>query len=271
MYESYYGLHEQAFRKTPDPRYLYLNETYEEALEQLVFTVTEMELALLTGEIGAGKTLLSRVLIDRIGDRYEVGMILNPRLSPRQFLRAIAIELGVDSSCHEFVELLDQIQRRLLDLEEADRRAVLIIDEAHLIPGKATFEEIRLLTNYCLDDRNLIAVLLLGQPELRRRLQRRAYRALTQRIGAQFHLTAFTLEDTTAYITHRLKIAGASRPLFTQEAIASLHSAARGVPRVINQLATQCLLEGMAREAPVIVDDIVKSVNKDHVYSLEAH
>ena len=95
MYESYYGLHEKAFRKTPDPRYLYLNSVYEEALEQLLYSVEEMELALLTGEVGAGKTMLSRALIDKIGDRYEVAMILNPRLSPRQFLRTLATELGV--------------------------------------------------------------------------------------------------------------------------------------------------------------------------------
>ena len=95
MYEEYWGLREKPFRKTPDPRYLYLNDTYEEALERLLFAVEEMELALLTGEVGSGKTLLTRALADRLGERYEVGMILNPRLSPRAFLRATARELGV--------------------------------------------------------------------------------------------------------------------------------------------------------------------------------
>src|SRR6185295_8473772 len=147
MFESHFGLREKPFRKTPDPRYLFLNESYEEALEQLLYAVEERDLALLTGEVGAGKTLLSRALVDRLGDRYEVGMILNPRLSPRQFLRTVASEIGVGAPRFHAADLLEQIHDRLLELDEAKRPALLIVDEAHLIPSKATFEEIRLLTN----------------------------------------------------------------------------------------------------------------------------
>jgi type II secretory pathway predicted ATPase ExeA len=248
MYESYYGLKEKAFRKTPDPRYLYLNGVYEEALEQLLYSVEEMELALLTGEVGAGKTMLSRALIDKVGDRYEVAMILNPRLSPRQFLKTAAGELGVTEPKFHANDLLEQIHARLLELHEAGRAALLIIDEAHLIPGKPTFEEIRLLTNFQLDDRNLIAIVLIGQPELRDRLKHRSYRALTQRIGAQFHLTPLTPEDTAAYVRHRVSVAGGdARALFDDAAVARLHAASGGVPRILNHLATQALLEGMAR------------------------
>ena len=146
----------------------------------------ELELALLTGEVGSGKTLLTRALVDRVGDRYEVGMILNPRLSPRQFLRTMAKELGVAEPRFHSNDLLDQIHDRLLELDGQGRAALLIVDEAHLIPGKPTFEEIRLLTNFQLDDRNLMAIVLVGQPELRERLRHRAYRALTQRIGVSF-------------------------------------------------------------------------------------
>ena len=174
MYESYWGLREKPFRKTPDPRYLFLNDTYEEALERLVFAVEEVELALLTGEVGSGKTLLTRALVDRVGDRYEVGMILNPRLSPRQFLRAAARELGIAEPRFLSNDLLEQIHDRLLELDGQGRAALLIVDEAHLIPGKPTFEEIRLLTNFQLDDRNLVAIVLVGQPELRVRLRHRA-------------------------------------------------------------------------------------------------
>lgn len=247
MYEGYWGLREKPFRKTPDPRYLFLNDSYDEALERLLFAVEEMELALLTGEVGAGKTLMTRALIDRLGDRYEVGMILNPRLSPRQFLRTAASELGVADPRFHSNDLLEQIHERLLALDAARRAALLIIDEAHLIPGKPTFEEIRLLTNFQLDDRNLVAIVLVGQPELRARLRHRAYRALTQRIGVAFDLQPLTLEDTRAYLAHRLSIAGGRPELFTDAAVARLHAASAGVPRVINQLATQALLEGMAR------------------------
>jgi type II secretory pathway predicted ATPase ExeA len=270
MYEGYYGLKEPAFRKTPDPRYLYLNDVYEEALERLVYSVEEMELSLLTGEVGCGKTLLSRVLIDRVGDRYEVGMILNPRLSPRQFLRTAAAELGVAEPKFHANDLLEQVHAQLLALHEAGRAALLIVDEAHLIPGKPTFEEIRLLTNFQLDDRNLIAIVLVGQPELRERLRHRAYRALTQRLGAHFDLTPLTVADTAAYLRHRVQVAGATRDLFTEGAARSLHEASHGLPRILNNLATQALLEGMAQGVRMVDDKIAAAVVKTQPF-LEAH
>jgi len=260
VYERYWGLREKPFRKTPDPRYLFLNDTYEEALERLLFAVEEMELALLTGEVGSGKTLLTRALVDKVGEKYEVGMILNPRLSPRQFLRTAASELGVASPRFHASDLLEQIHERLLELDGAGRAALLIVDEAHLIPGKPTFEEIRLLTNFQLDDRNLIAIVLVGQPELRDRLRHRAYRALTQRIGAVFQLRPLAASDTEAYVAHRLAVAGASREIFSPAAVARLHAAAAGIPRVVNHLATQALLEGMARGAQQVDAPVVEAV-----------
>jgi type II secretory pathway predicted ATPase ExeA len=260
VYEQYWGLREKPFRKTPDPRYLYLNDTYEEALERLLYAVEEMELALLTGEVGSGKTLLTRALVDRIGEKYEVGMILNPRLSPRQFLRSTASELGVAQPRYHTSDLLDQIHERLLELDAEQRAALLVVDEAHLIPGKPTFEEIRLLTNFQLDDRNLVAIVLVGQPELRERLRHRTYRALTQRIGASFHLVPLAAGESHAYVAHRLSVAGASREVFTPEAVERLHVAAGGIPRVLNHLATQALLEGMARGAQRVDAAVVEAV-----------
>ena len=270
MYESWFGLREKAFRKTPDPRYLFLNDTYEEALERLVFAVEEVELALLTGEVGSGKTLLSRALVDRVGDRYEVGMILNPRLSPRQFLRTVAAELGVGEPRFHSNDLLDQIHARLLELDEAGRAAVLVVDEAHLIPGKPTFEEIRLLTNFQMDDHNLVAIVLVGQPELRERLRHRAYRALTQRIGVSFHLVPLGVEDARAYLDHRLAVAGARRSLFADEAVVRLHAAAGGIPRVLNQLATQALLEAMARGSSLVDGAAAEAVASERESDLVA-
>jgi type II secretory pathway predicted ATPase ExeA len=272
VYEQYWGLREKPFRKTPDPRYLFLNETYEEALERLLFAVEEMELALLTGEVGSGKTLLTRALVDRAGDRYEVGMVLNPRLSPRQFLRTAASELGVLAPRFHSSDLLDQIHARLLELDAGGRSALLIVDEAHLIPGKPTFEEIRLLTNFQLDDRNLVAIVLVGQPELRERLRHRAYRALTQRIGVSFHLVPLRVEDTLGYVAHRLAVAGAGagRELFTREALERLHEAAGGIPRVVNHIATQALLEGMARGAARIDAGIIEVVAAEREWGLPA-
>ncbi len=270
MYQQYWGLREKPFRKTPDPRYLFLSETYEEALERLLFAVEEMELALLTGEVGSGKTLLTRALVDRLDDRCEVGMVLNPRLSPRQFLRTAASELGVESPRFHSSDLLEQLQLRLLELDRQQRRALLIIDEAHLIPGKPTFEEVRLLTNFQLDDRNLVAIVLVGQPELRDRLRHRAYRALTQRIGVCFHLVPLAEADTLAYVRHRLAVAGAGRPLFSEEALLRLHAAACGIPRVINHLAPQALLEGMARGDSRVEAAVVEAVARERDFEVVA-
>ncbi len=270
MFEAYWGFAEKPFRKTPDPRYLYLNDTCEEALERLQYAVEEMELALLTGEVGSGKTLLTRALVDRVGERYEVGMILNPRLSPRQFLRTAASELGVREPRFHSSDLLDQIHARLVELDEERRAALLIVDEAHLIPGKPTFEEIRLLTNFQLDDRNLIAIVLVGQPELRERLRHRAYRALTQRIGVAFDLVPLAAADAHEYVAHRLKVAGAAREIFAREAVEQLHEAAQGVPRVLNQLATDALIEGMARGARQIGGEIVAAVLAERDFGVPA-
>jgi type II secretory pathway predicted ATPase ExeA len=266
MYESYYGLSERAFRKTPDPRYLFLNESYEEALEQLVFAVEEMELALLTGEVGAGKTLLTRTLLDRVGDRYEAAMILNPRLSPRQFLATVAAELGVESPRFHAHALLDQIHERLLALDEAGQAALLVVDEAHLIPGKPTFEEIRLLTNFQLDDRNLIAVVLSGQTELVERLRHRSYRSLTQRVGVHIRLAPLAADETAAYVRHRLAVAGARQAVFTDDALLALHGASSGIPRVINQLCTQALIEGMARGVNTVDAAVVAAACEGQVF-----
>jgi len=270
VYEEYWGLREKPFRKTPDPRYLFLNDTYEEALERLLFAVEEMELALLTGEVGAGKTLLTRALVDRIGERFEVGMILNPRLSPRQFLRTAAAELGVAEPRFHSSDLLDQVHERLLALDESGRAALLIVDEAHLIPGKPTFEEIRLLTNFQLDDRNLVAIVLVGQPELRERLRHRTYRALTQRIGVSFNLVPLAGADTVAYVRHRLAVAGAERRIFTDEAVVRLHAASSGIPRVVNQLATQALLEGMARGVREVDAAVIEAVAAERDFDARA-
>jgi len=141
----------------------------------------------LVGEIGSGKTTLSRALIDRIGDSRPVIWLINPRLTPTQLLRAIAQALGITPSRMR-ADLVDQIHAKLIELYEQHREPVLLIDEAQLIPSKATFDEIRLLTNFQLDDQNLLSVLLIGQPELEKRLDREPYAPLRQRIGIRYHL-----------------------------------------------------------------------------------
>src|SRR5438270_9363788 len=242
MFEQFFGLTTKPFGKTPDPGFLYESAQHGEALARLEYAVEEKELSLLVGEIGSGKTTLSRALIDRIGDSRPIILLINPRLTPTQLLRTIARSLGLDAARMRG-DLVEQIHTKLFELYESGREPVLLIDEAQLIPSKATFDEIRLLTNFQLDDQNLLSVLLIGQPELEKRLDRDPYAPLRQRIGMRYHLGPLNLDDTIAYIEHRVRVAGATRNPFSREAMEEIHAMSGGIPRLINTLATTSLLD----------------------------
>ncbi len=263
MYEEFYGLREKPFSKTPDPRFLYQSGKHAEALARLQLAVEEQDIVLLTGDIGCGKTTLSRALIDSLDEGFQPVLIINPRLSPSQLLRTIALRFRMDDTGRYRHGMLEAINAKLYELYEAGKRPVIIIDEAQLIPGKATFEEVRLLTNFQLDDRNLLALVLIGQTELRERLGKRHYRALRQRIGMQYHLGPLDAGETAAYVEHRLRIAGRETPLFEPAALAALYEHSEGVPRRINIIAGNALVEGSGREAATIGPEIVEDVVRD--------
>src|SRR5688572_22141396 len=187
MYCEFFEFRERPFGKTPNPAYLYESPQHKEALARLEYAVEEKELALLVGDIGSGKTTLSRALIDRIGETRPVILLINPRLTPTQLLRSIARGLGLEPARFRN-DLLDQIHTKLYELYEQQSEPVLMIDEAQLIPSKATFDEIRLLTNFQLDDQNLLSLVLIGQPQPEERLERGAYAPLRQRIGMRYSL-----------------------------------------------------------------------------------
>lgn len=263
MYEEFYGLRTRCFSKTPDPAFLYHSKGHAEALARLQYAVEERDFVLLTGEIGSGKTTLSRALLDSLDGSYRPVLIINPRLSPAQFLRTLATRLGVAKPKHYKTDLLDQINERLYKFYEEGECPVVIVDEAQLIPGKDTFEEIRLLTNYQLDHTNLMALVLIGQTELKARLKHPAYAALRQRIGMAFHLGPLSLPETEEYLRHRLKVAGRDEPLFEPDAVSAIHMYSKGVPRLINTLATGALLSGLGRELRTIGPDIIEDVADD--------
>src|SRR5258705_6001756 len=227
MFEAFFGFTTKPFGKTPDPGFLYESQQHAEALARLEYAVEEKELSLLVGEIGSGKTTLSRALIDRIGEARPVVLLINPRLTPAQLLRSIASGLGLTPARFRN-ELLDQIHSKLFELYEEKREPVLIIDEAQLIPSKATFDEIRLLTNFQLDDQNLLSVLLIGQPELETRLDRAYYAPLRQRIGLRYRLGPLTVDETVDYIQHPIPVPGRARNPLTEEAGRALHALNRG-------------------------------------------
>ena len=268
MYESYYQLKGKPFSKTPDPAYLFLSNQHQEALARLQLAVTEREVAVLVGRIGCGKTTLSRALVDALDKKCVPIVLINPNLSPAQLLGQIAVGLGVEQPPRSKRLLVDQIQTRLFDEYKEERCPVFIIDEAQLIPSKECFDELRLLTNFQLDDQNLFSLILVGQPELMTRLAKPAYEAFRQRIGLISRLGVLSEEETRQYVRFRLKKAGGHANLFTAAALEKIHEFSGGVPRVINHLCTNALLEGMGRDAKTLGPEIIADVHRDMSFQL---
>ncbi len=248
MFEEFFKLKKRPFSKTPDPEFLYLSRAHEEALARLLYAVEEKEMILLTGEIGCGKTTLTRALMDELEDNYRIILIFNPRLTANQFLRTIAKGLGIPVTNRYKDEILDEIYEKVYQDYLDGKTTVIIIDEAQLIPKKETFEEIRLLTNFQLDDANLLSLVLVAQPDILKRLKHRTYAALRQRIGLFYHIGPLSEEETRQYILHRLKVSGREDPLFTEKAISLIYRHSGGVPRLINSIATSALLDAFSKE-----------------------
>ncbi|GFO56687.1 ATPase [Geomonas sp. Red276] len=263
MYKSFYGLTEKPFSKTPDPRFLYMSRGHREALARLEYAVEECELALLTGDIGCGKTTISRALMDRMGDRYHFLFVFNPRLTADELLRVIASGLEVGSPSHAKDELLKEITTALYALHREGRVPVVVIDEAQMIPDRELFDEIRLLTNFQLDDQNLVSVILMGQPELRGMLASPVYEPFRQRISLNFHLAPLGLDETMEYLDFRISAAGGSPGLFSPDAVQRIYEITAGVPRRINSLATNALLVGYGRDASWIDSSVVEEAAEE--------
>ena len=257
MYKAFYGLMEKPFSKTPDPRFLYMSSGHREAMARLEYAIEESELALLTGEIGCGKTTLSRALMDRAGSRYHFLFVFNPRLTADELLRVIASGLEVGSPSLRKDQLLSEITGALYRMHGEGRFPVVVIDEAQLIPDRELFDELRLLTNFQLDDRNLVSVIIMGQPELRGMLASPVYEPFRQRISLSFHLSPLSLEETMEYLDFRMIAAGGEPGLFSPDAVQRIFELSGGVPRRINAVATNALLVGFGRDAAWIDASIV--------------
>ncbi len=261
--EAFYGLDRNPFRKAPDPEHLHLSAGVEEALARLEYAASEREIAVLTGGIGVGKTTLTRRLVDRLGDEVQIVWIMNPRLTPNQFLRQMAMRLEIEPLPRDRVTLLDAIHEAVVDAWAAGRPVVLLVDEAQMLPFPETFEELRLLTNVQGDGENLMAVLLVGQPELEERLAHPRMAPLSQRIGVRFHLGPLGDDEVAAYLKTRAASAGRPTPLFDDEATALLATASHGIPRVLNNLCGQALLAGFIAGRDPIDRVTIESVIDD--------
>ena len=256
MYLGYYGLQEPPFSITPDPRFVHLGERHRDALAHLLFGIDKGGgggFVQLTGEVGTGKTTLSRLLLEQLPENTRIALVLNPRQNAVELLETICEELQVDIAGRRgsAKSLVDALNAYLLDAYGKGLKVVLLIDEAQNLPADA-LEQVRLLTNLETDTQKLLQILLLGQPELRAMLARPELRQLAQRITARFHLEPLQPDDTARYLRHRWRVAGGERFPFEAKAVRRLHARAGGVPRLINVIAERALLAGYARDAASI-------------------
>lgn len=261
MYASFFGLSEKPFAITPDPRYLFMSERHAEALAHLLYGITEAGgFIQLTGEVGTGKTTIVRSLLERMPGHADVAVILNPQLTPLQFVLAICEELGIfvrDEDARSIKDLVDILNKRLLEAHAKGRRVVVIVDEAQNLSPE-TLEQVRLLTNLETASQKLLQIILIGQPELREVLSRVELRQLAQRITGRYHLSPLSRDETGAYINHRLRVAGCTMQLFSKAALREVHRLSGGVPRIINVICDRALLGAFTQDTHYITPTLVR-------------
>jgi general secretion pathway protein A len=258
VYLEYYGLKEPPFNITPNPRYLFYSAKHREALNYLLYGIRERKgFVQLTGEVGAGKTTLCRALLEQLGKNFSTALILNPVLDPDQLVKAIAMEFGLVVQGLDKLETLSEINHFLLHQMEQGRDSVLIIDEAQNLTAEL-LEQVRLLSNLETDDRKLLQIVLMGQPELRDRLNHPSLRQLRQRITVRYHLSPLKKFELSQYVQHRLQVSGAQGPpFFTWPAIWRIFSYSQGIPRLVNAVCDKCLLAGFVQQTERITFGLV--------------
>ena len=259
MYKAFYGLSDNPFSIAPNPHYLFLSDRHREALAHLTYGLGETGgFVLLTGEVGTGKTTVSRCLLGQLPDNTDTAFILNPSLTELELLATLCDELKISYGDNPTLkQLTDHLSRFLLANHSKGRNTVLIIDEAqHLRPE--VLEQLRLLTNLETDTKKLLQVILIGQPELQLLLKRQELRQLAQRITARYHLLPLNEDEIALYVLHRLQVAGRFEPLFTRKAVNVLQKYSGGIPRLINLLCERSLMAGYAQSRVPIDHHMVR-------------
>lgn len=254
MYDSFYGFREMPFNITPDPKFLFLSPTHLDALQHLRYGVSEKKgFIVLTGEVGCGKTTLCRKLLEELDPmHWDTALILNPRLTETQLLKAVLTELGEATKARSRDDLLQKLNEVLLEKINAKRDIVLIIDESQNLAFEA-LEHLRLLSNLETDKQKLLQIILIGQPELKEKLTQKRLRQLKQRILVHFDLMPLNREEVIHYIQHRLAMAGSmGRPGFTPAAHRKIHGSSCGIPRMINNICDKSLLSAFIRSSDTV-------------------
>ncbi len=265
MYNTYFNLKRNPFDLTPDPNCFVPTPQHNEALAALYYGVRRHKgFVVVTGEVGTGKTLLLRCLLRLLEDSKDIAYayLFNSRLTPTEFLQYVVSDFGIPASGKNKCDFLLDLSKFLVTRGARQLTTVLIVDEAHDLPVE-TLEELRLLSNLETTDDKLIQIILMGQPELDAKLDSVELRQLKQRIPLRTQLGALTAKQTQEYIEQRLRIAGAdpvSRPLFSPQAIAAVHSCSRGYPRLINIICENALIGAYARQLPTVKENIIEDL-----------
>ena len=274
MYEQFYHFKENPFSMTPDPKFFFPSQKHTEALDSLIYTVAERRgFAVITGDIGSGKTTICRTLLNRLDSSTKTAMITNSFLTPKQLLNYILEDLGISSNGGTKVNLLFRLKKLLTEQLSLAFNVVLIIDEAQNLNLKI-LEEIRMLSNLETEKKKMIQIILTGQPELKDKLALQELAQLRQRINVSYHITPLNREDTGKYINHRLGVASINRDKkveFTSEAINDIYEYSNGVPRVINRICNSALLIGYVMESERITPQIIKEVTEEGFLILEKY
>ncbi len=265
MYKHYFGLQDSPFSIAPNPQYLYMSTRHREALAHLLYGVkSDGGFILLTGEVGTGKTTVCRCLLAQIPSDVDIAMVLNPKQTALELLATICDEFNINYGTEASIKtLVDKLNLFLLDSHQAGRKAILIIDEAQNL-AVDVLEQLRLLTNLETNQRKLLQIILLGQPELLSLLGQQELRQLSQRVTARFHLDALNSREVAEYIQHRITVAGGNQPLFTTASVRRIYRISGGIPRLINLICDRALLgayvENQPRVNPAIVTKAAQEV-----------
>ncbi len=259
MYCKFYGLKEKPFNVTSDPAFFFLSKQHKEALSHLLYGVTQRKgVIVITGEIGTGKTTLCRFFLEQLGKNVKTAFILNPYLSEIQLLEAIMRDFGLNVRDKNRLSFVWEFNKFLLREAESGNNVVLIIDEAQNLKPRQ-LEQIRLLSNLETEKDKLMQIVLVGQPELNRRLALYELRQLQQRIMVRYHITPLDKDEVKEYIAHRLRVSGTINKIhFTNEALEAISDFSSGIPRLINIICDRALLAGFVAEINTIDFNIIK-------------
>jgi general secretion pathway protein A len=249
VYLKFYGLTEPPFDITPDPRFLFDSAKHREAFNHLLYGIQERKgFVQITGEVGAGKTTLCRAMLERLDGQYATALILNPVLNAVELVKAIAIEFGLPVAELDRLDILARLNRFLLKQARRGGTAVLLIDEAQDLTDEL-LEQVRLLSNLETDNRKLLQIVLIGQPEFRQRLNNPRLRQLRQRITVRYHLPPLNRQELAQYIRHRLKVSGSDGSVvFTTPAVWRIYVYSQGIPRLVNAVCDKALLAGFVQQ-----------------------